>query len=119
MSKRIFIVEDERIVAIALERMLERAGFEVVGNVGDGARALEQAAAAEPDIILMDVNLGPGLDGIAAARQIREASSVPIVLVTAYNDPETMKRASDVTDLRLSKPLSSGAVVALLQDVFG
>ena len=70
---RVLIVDDQRLMRDGLRALLElEAGLEVVGEAGDGAQALAQAAALRPDVVLMDVRM-PVLGGIRATRR----SAVP------------------------------------------
>ena len=91
----VMIVEDERIVAEAIQLSLEREGFEVVANVGTGEDALQAVASADPALVLMDISLsGDGdMDGIEAAAAIRTEFSKPVVFLTAFSDPKTLERA--------------------------
>lgn len=96
MPARIMIVEDERLVAAALAARLEADGYQVVANVGTGEQAVEKAKALAPDLILMDVNLGAGIDGIEATRQIQAERDTAVVFLTAYSDESTMQRAGQM-----------------------
>jgi len=91
---RVQIVEDERIVALDLRSGLEQLGFDVVGIASNEPDALRMAESTLPDLVLMDIHLDDGSDGISAARQIRERLSVPVVFLTAYGEPETLTRAA-------------------------
>jgi DNA-binding NtrC family response regulator len=93
---RILIVEDEQIVAVAIEGQLQRLGYQVVGTAASGAEACAKAAALEPDLVLMDVRIEGPMDGIEAARRICEARDVPVVFLTAYSDVDTLERAKVV-----------------------
>lgn len=91
---RVFLVDDELHVRQGL-RM--RLGMEpdmlVVGEAGDGGRAIEQVLAARPDVVLMDVNL-PGLDGIAATARLRELTpECAVVMLSMQDDARTRDRA--------------------------
>jgi signal transduction histidine kinase len=90
---KILIVEDETITAHHLQRILTRLGYEVVGVAASGAMALEQIAESKPDLLLADVGLEGDIDGIAVASMARERWETPTVFLTAYSDPETMRRA--------------------------
>jgi DNA-binding NtrC family response regulator len=96
MGHRILIVEDQAIVAIDIQSQLESLGYSVVGIANSAVEAIEQAAVLKPDLVLMDVHLGDGPDGIEAAAQIRQQAGSPIVFLTAYIDPATLKRAQQV-----------------------
>lgn len=94
MSKaRIFLVEDEVIVAEVLKMNLERSGYEIAGHEIYGEAVVESVARAKPNLILMDIRLKGKMDGIAAAIQVRERFDIPIVYLTAYGDAETVQRA--------------------------
>ncbi|MDK6630141.1 ANTAR domain-containing response regulator, partial [Actinotignum timonense] len=73
---------------------LEDAGYEVVGEAGDGESAIELAGELEPDLIVMDVKM-PGMDGITAADRILEEHRVAIVMLTAYSQRDLVERARD------------------------
>lgn len=92
---RIQIVEDERIVALDLRAGLEQLGYEVVGIAANEPDALKMARHAEPDLVLMDIHLDRGSDGISAARQLRELLQVPVIFLSAYGEPETLQRAAE------------------------
>jgi len=91
---RILTVEDfapHRLLVASLLR--GRPGLLVVGEVADGLAALEKAQELKPDVILMDIGL-PGLNGIEAARRIRElAPHVKIIFVTQESSPEIIEEA--------------------------
>ncbi|HEY4002070.1 MAG TPA: response regulator [Candidatus Xenobia bacterium] len=90
---RILVVEDEAVVAMDLESRLGRLGYQVVGTAGSGEEALDEAARCTPSLILMDVRLGPGIDGIDAALRLNRTMDVPIIFVTAFSDRPTLERA--------------------------
>jgi PAS domain S-box-containing protein len=89
----ILIVEDEQIVAVAIEGQLRRLGYRVVGTAASGEEACAKAAELEPDLVLMDVRIEGPMDGIEAARRIRRSRDVPVVFLTAYSDVDTVERA--------------------------
>ncbi|HWL80435.1 MAG TPA: ATP-binding protein [Roseomonas sp.] len=91
---RILIVEDELIIARDLQQQLTRIGHTVVGLSVSGEEAIAIAAAERPDIVLMDLRLEGRMDGVDAARHLREAFQIPVIFLTAYADPETVRRAS-------------------------
>jgi DNA-binding NarL/FixJ family response regulator len=82
----VLVVDDQELVRAGLCTVLERQdGIEVVGDAADGRAAIEQARRLRPDVILMDVRM-PGLDGIAATREIVAADNPPRVLVLTTFD---------------------------------
>jgi CheY-like chemotaxis protein len=104
---RILIAEDLDENRIALKLMLKLAGFEPL-EASDGEQALEMARRERPDLVLMDISL-PIIDGLQATRKIRADAGLeqlPIIIVSAYDNPETRDeaRASGGTDY-ISKPI--------------
>ena len=91
-TRKIAIVEDELMVAWTIESMLEDLGHEVVGVFANGEDAIAALRNAPVDLLCMDVNLGAGMDGIEAARRIRERQPAAILFITAYSDDATRKR---------------------------
>lgn len=84
MSKKVLVVDDEKLIVKGIRFSLERDGMEVDAAY-DGEEALEMAREKEYDIILLDLML-PKLDGLGVCQQIREFSNVPIVMLTAKGD---------------------------------
>lgn len=91
-NRKIFIVEDEQIVALDLQDRLARLGHEIVGNVVSGEEALKRIKDAEPNLILTDIKLGGGMDGIELADAIHNRYGLPVIFVTAYSDDKTLVR---------------------------
>ncbi len=91
---QILIVEDEAIVAMDLKLHLQNLGYAVAGLASDGEEAIVMAGRKRPDLVLMDISLGSGMDGIEAARQV-QAVGVPVVFLTAFADEATLARAKD------------------------
>lgn len=94
IAARILIVEDDRIVARDIQHQLSRMGHVVVGMSASGEDAVRQACSQQPDLVLMDIRLEGEMDGIEAARRIRDAHRIPIVFLTAYANDEVVHRAS-------------------------
>ena len=92
---RILIVEDEAIIAMSLSLMLRNFGYEVAAQASSGREAVRLAEETRPDLVLMDVTLIGGMDGIEAAGRIRERRDVPVIYLTALADEETLRRALD------------------------
>jgi DNA-binding NarL/FixJ family response regulator len=92
---RILVVDDHQMLREALVGMLEAAGFEVVGAVGDGAGATSVAVGLTPDVVLMDLSM-PVLNGLDATRLLREVvPGVAIVVFSAFDSPELKRQAFD------------------------
>jgi response regulator NasT len=112
---RILIAEDETIIRLDLRGLLEKAGYEVVGEARDGEEAVALAAELEPDLAIMDVKM-PRLDGIEAARRILEARPIPVVMLTAFGQPDLVARAVEVGVFGyLVKPFREQDVVPALE----
>ena len=91
-SIKILVVEDENITAKALEYSLQDAGYTVVAVVSSGEEAIRRAASQQPDLVLMDIRLKGLIDGVSAAQRIHARLDIPVVFLTAFSDPETLKR---------------------------
>ena len=92
---RILIVEDERITALDISRMLGILGYSVAGLVATGEDALRVVAESPPDLVLMDINLEGELSGIEAAAAINRDHGVPVLFLTAYADRQTLDQAKE------------------------
>ena len=92
-TPRVFIVEDEVLVARDVQSRLEKLGYRVIGSAARGEDAVTQVLNDLPDLILMDINLKGEMDGIEAANRIRAEVDLPIIFCTAYSNDETLARA--------------------------
>jgi len=91
---RVLVAEDDALTSLNLREQLESLGHQAVGEARTGREAVEMAASARPDAVVMDIKM-PEMDGIDAAREIRARHPCPIVLLTAYDEPELIERAGD------------------------
>jgi DNA-binding NarL/FixJ family response regulator len=102
---RLLLADDHRMLRDSLRRSMEENGFDVVGEAGDGAQAVQLAQALQPDVVLMDVSM-PNLDGVEATRQItRLVPDTQVVMLTMHADGEVMARA-----------IQAGAIGYLVKD---
>ena len=92
MSARVVVVEDESLIRLDLVEMLTEAGYEVVGQAGDGESGVRLVRELRPDVVLMDVKM-PVLDGVSAAEALAADSIAPIVLLTAFSQSDLVERA--------------------------
>ncbi len=97
-KQRILLVEDEMIVARDLTAQLESLGYLVAGHATSADEAIAMATQLQPDLVLMDIKLGSGMDGIGAALMIRSQHDIPVVFLSAYAADEILQRA------RLAEP---------------
>lgn len=95
MAYKIFIVEDEALIAESLQEILEVLDHEVLGIADNGIDALKMIEKTDPDLILMDIQLKGEMDGIDVAESLKEKSQVPFIFTTAFADGETIERAKD------------------------
>ena len=110
----ILVVEDEESFVDALLVGLERVGFDVA-VARDGAEALEQFDAVEPDLVLLDLML-PKVSGIDVCRQLRAKSSVPIIMVTAKSSEiDTVVGLEVGADDYVTKPYRMRELVARMR----
>ena len=90
---RLMIVEDEAITAFEMKQNLTDMGYSVTSIVDSGEEAIEEARNALPDAVLMDIRLNGEMDGIEAAKIIRNNTGIPVVFLTAYVEEEKIKQA--------------------------
>ncbi|MDH5674093.1 MAG: PAS domain S-box protein [Myxococcales bacterium] len=93
MTTKIMIVEDDHIVSRALQAQLEEQGYKVIASVGSEHEAVAAALRCNPDLVLMDIDLGAGGNGIEAAARLRSCADIPVVFMSAYADSDTLERA--------------------------
>ncbi|WP_418315657.1 response regulator [Piscinibacter sakaiensis] len=92
----IMIVEDDAIQALDLKQQLRAQGYRVVGIAGSAEEAEKLAEREWPSLVLMDVRLQHGPDGVDLAAQLNAKRALPVLFVTAYSDPETVHRAARI-----------------------
>lgn len=94
-SQRILLVEDQALIALTEKRLLQKHGFEVVlANTGE--QAIE-AVDANIDLILMDIDLGAGIDGTVAAERILAQYNIPLVFLSSHTEPEIVQKTEGIT----------------------
>jgi len=105
-KESILIVDDDRTTASVMQLHLNNYGYHVAGVASSAKEAIKIAKDIEPDLVLMDIRLGEGADGIEAATAISKYMDVPIIFVTAHSDNDTLRRAKIVNPLGfINKPL--------------
>jgi response regulator NasT len=104
-QRRVVVAEDESLIRMDIVETLRDNGFDVVGEAGDGNKAVELAFALKPDLMVMDIKM-PDLDGLSVAEKIAELK-IPVVLLTAFSQQELVTRAAEVGAMAfLVKPFS-------------
>jgi CheY-like chemotaxis protein len=117
---RVLIVEDEVLTANSLRMDLEDMGIEALPPVARGEDAVRVALSENPSLVLMDVRLAGGMDGIEAARRIRDKSAIPIVFMTGFA-PGQIRLPSSISQPAgfLEKPIDAAAVAELINTLSG
>lgn len=113
---RVIVVDDDPVLRRQLRGLLEDLGIEVVADAADGGAGVEAVVRLRPDVALLDLRM-PGMDGLDAARAIREhAPGVQVLMLTAYDDPglDREARAAGVYAY-----LVKGCSPMLIRDVVG
>jgi two-component system, response regulator PdtaR len=118
-ARRVVVAEDEALIRLDLVEMLRDAGYDVVGEAGDGARAVELATQLQPDLVVLDVKM-PVLDGLSAAEQIGRGGIAPCLILTAFSQAELVERARDAGAMAyLVKPFTSADLVPAIEVALG
>jgi len=118
MKNKIVIADDEPITRLDLREILEKEGYDVVGEATDGFDAIEVCKRERPDLVLMDIKM-PLLDGIKASKIIRDQGlATAIVLLTAYSGKEFLEKAKDVDVMGyLVKPIDEARLIPTVEIV--
>ncbi len=116
MSKKALVVEDDINIAELIQLYLERDGFEV-SLAYDGGKAVTLFRESEPDIVLLDLML-PVMDGMQVCKEIRKASSVPIIMLTAKGETADKIAGLDIgADDYMTKPFEVKELLARIHAV--
>lgn len=120
LKTRILIIEDEMMIAWMIESILSEKGFTEIIMTGGGFEAQDVATDTAPGLIISDVNLGAGLDGVEASVAIVKRTPVPIIFVTAYADAKVRAKieAQLPSAQILRKPLERHALIEAIQRAF-
>jgi CheY-like chemotaxis protein len=113
---KILLAEDEALTALALQELLTDYGHQVE-IVSTGARVLASVANSQPDVILMDIGLAGGINGIETARQVRAHYPIPIVFMTGYSDKKHMDAAGQLSQVYVTKAMGIEIVIQAITDV--
>lgn len=106
MKSKVLVVEDYEDTREFMKFLLQDSGFDVA-EASNGFEAIEAVKKHVPDLILMDISM-PGMDGLTAARKIREqkgSSQTPIIAITAYGEAARRKALEAGCNVSLSKPI--------------
>lgn len=92
---KVLIADDEHLVATGMVAALDDLGFDVIGPASDGAQAIALCKSDRPDMALLDIRM-PGTDGLAAAAVIFGELGIPVMMLSAYADPEYVSVGSEI-----------------------
>lgn len=110
----ILIIEDNQDMLQLLKRILEPEGYRVILAI-DGANGMILLRESKPDLVLLDIMM-PGPDGFMTLNSIRQCSNVPVIIVTAKRETETLQRAIDLgADDYVKKPFRPGELLARIK----
>jgi len=119
-APRILLVEDEYIIAMAERELLHGQGYQVIATVDTGEEAIRAAHRERPDLVLMDISLKGEMNGIDAARAIRQQLDIPIIFVTAYTAKDLAERIEEVDSYRfVFKPISVELIRENIEQALG
>jgi len=105
-AEKILIVEDDQTTASVLQLYLGNMGYDIVSIAINGRDAIEMARKHQPDLVLMDIYLGKGLNGIDAAEIITRHYHTPVIFITSYADQATLDKAKCIEPMGyINKPL--------------
>jgi DNA-binding NarL/FixJ family response regulator len=110
------IVEDDYLISEGLRQACHEAGYDVVDIAVDAAQAISIAEHERPDLVLMDIKLRGGSDGVEAASLLRERFGIRSTFTTAYNDPATLARGNRADPAGwLFKPYDGARLLHVIQ----
>jgi CheY-like chemotaxis protein len=105
-GETILVVDDDRTTAKIMQKQLQKLGYRVPALAAQSRQAVEKARELHPNLVLMDIHLGDGPDGIESADIIQSELNIPVIYVTAHADSDTLTRAKRTRPLGyINKPL--------------
>jgi len=119
LAVRVVIAEDEAIIRLDLKETLEEEGYDVVGETGRGDEAVRLVAELQPDVAILDVKM-PGMDGLAAAREIAKDRGAAVLILTAFSQRDLIEEARDAGALAyLVKPFQRSELIPAVEVALG
>lgn len=118
-GKKIFIVEDDMIIQMFIERILSNLGLTIIGEARTGDEVIEFLKTQQPDFILMDIGLAGNKDGIETAQIINQSYDIPIIFLTGNSDKPTLERAKKTNPIGfINKPIDETSLKSVMQQYF-
>ena len=119
MPTRVVIAEDEAIIRLDLREILEEEGYEIVAETGRGDEAVQLVKQHSPDVVILDIRM-PGMDGLAAAREITGEKLAAVLMLTAFSQRDLIEQARDAGALAyLVKPFDRNDLVPQIEVALG
>jgi response regulator NasT len=119
VSTRVVIAEDEAIIRLDLKETLQEEGYDVVGETGRGDEAVQLVRELAPDLAILDIKM-PGLDGLAAAREISGDRQAAVLILTAFSQRDLIEEARDAGALAyLVKPFQRSELIPAVEVALG
>lgn len=116
---RIMIVEDEPIIADEIAATVEDLGYAVAAKIIHSKDVASTFEKCEPDVVLMDINLGKGPDGIQLAAELKQQRNIPLIFLTSYSDKTTLDRAKQTNpDGYIVKPFDEKDLQVAIEIAF-
>lgn len=114
---RVLLVDDDQLIRFVHQMFIERAGHEVIGVAEEETQAVELALELKPDIIVMDIRLENGSNGIQAMRTIQGSLDIPAIYISGNSDNKTLEEAEQ-TSMKafLVKPVTQDEIAKALVD---
>ena len=118
MTTSILLADDHPIVRAGLRAVIEARGFTVVGEASTGEEAVEMASALHPDVVLCDLRLGDGMDGVDTTSMLRRMPDAPavVILTTFDHDAQIIRAIEAGAAGYLLKDVDSDTIVAAISD---
>lgn len=118
-QRTVVVAEDESVNRMDLVAMLEDNGYKVVGEAANGEEAVELTRKFRPDVVCMDVKM-PRMDGIAAAGVICDENIAPVVMLTAFSQPDLVRQATGAGAMAyVTKPYEESKLLPALEVAMG
>jgi len=116
---RVVIAEDEAIIRLDLKEILEDEGYEIVGETGRGDEAVDLVRKHHPDLAILDIKM-PGMDGLAAAREITGERLAAVLILTAFSQRDLIDQAKEAGALAyLVKPFQRSELIPQMEIALG
>lgn len=111
----VVIAEDEALIRLDLAELLAEHGYCVVGQAGDGEKAVSLVEELRPDVVVLDVRM-PVMDGISAAQRIMDHRLAPVVILTAYSQRDQVERAREAGAMAyVVKPFTAADLIPAIE----